>query len=503
MKEPAIMSNRDEQSTNPTRRSALFQGLGSLGGMALWQLLNRDRVASASDKLPPIRPVIDPSHPSRARQPHFEPKAKQVLMIFCAGACSQLDTFDYKPELIAHHDKPMPGSDKIITFQGGQGTLQKSPWQFTPRGESGKMISSLLPNLGEMADDMCFIHSMTGKTNTHGPGENFMNTGFTLDGFPSMGAWATYALGSENDDLPSFVAIPDPRGVPQSGTNSWNSGFLPAAFQGTAFNATSPVQNLERPSRFTESTDRATREFLAEMNRYHQRNFANDSELAARISSYELAARMQLSVPRIGDLSTETEATLREYGVDSTGTPNRDIKAGYAKNCILARRLIESGVRFVQLFNGAYQVGGEGTSNWDGHKILREQYANHGEVFDQPTAALLRDLKRRGLLEHTLVIWCTEFGRMPTFQAGAQGRDHNPEGFTVWMAGAGVKAPYSYGATDEFGYRAVENVTTVYDFHATVLHLMGLDHERLSFYHNGIERRLTDVHGHVIRDVLV
>ena len=496
------MSSNEGSSFSHERRTLLHRGISSLSSIALFQLLARDGLRAASDQVGPIRPMIDPSHPSRARKPHFEPKAKQVLMIFCAGACSQIDTFDFKPELITQHDKPMPGSEKLITFQGGQGTLQKSPWSFIPRGESGKMVSTLLPKLGDLADEMCFIHSMTGKTNTHGPGENFMNTGFTLDGFPSMGAWATYALGSENESLPAFVAIPDPRGVPQSGGNCWNPGFLPAAFQGTAFNATTPVNNLNRPARFTEENDRATREFLADMNRHHHLSFPNDSELAARISSYELAAKMQLSVPRISDLSTETQATLREYGADSAGTPIQEIKAGYAKNCILARRLIESGVRFVQLFNGAYQVGGEGTSNWDGHKILRDQYANHGEVFDQPTAALLRDLRRRGLLEHTLVVWCTEFGRMPTFQAGAQGRDHNPEGFTVWMAGAGVKTPFTYGATDEFGYRAVENVTTVYDFHATILHLLGLDHERLSFYHNGIERRLTDVHGHVIQDIL-
>jgi uncharacterized protein (DUF1501 family) len=211
---------------------------------------------------------------------------------------------------------------------------------------------------------------------------------------------------------------------------------------------------------------------------------------------------MQLSVPEVSDLSTEPAEVLKEYGADLDGSPILKTKAGYARNCILARRLIEQGVRFVQLFNGAYQVGGEGTSNWDGHKILKDQYTNHGEIFDQPTAALLKDLKRRGLLEHTLVVWCTEFGRMPTFQAGAKGRDHNPAGFTAWLTGAGVKAPFSYGATDEFGYKAVENVATVYDFHATILHLLGLDHERLSYYHNGIERRLTDVHGHVIQDVL-
>ncbi len=423
-------------------------------------------------------------------------------MIFCSGAVSQIDTFDYKPELIKRHGQPMPGAEGLITFQGQQGNLNKSPWEFRPRGQSGKMVSDLVPHLGALADEMCFIHSLTGKTNTHGPGENFMATGFTLDGFPSMGAWVSYALGSENDTLPAYVAIPDPRGAPQSAGNFWGSGFLPAAFQGTDFNATQPLRNLARPAAFSPERDAATRGFLAELNRHHLKRFPEDSELAARISSYELAARMQLSVPEVADLAAEPAHILKLYGADAAGNPVQDLKAAYARNCILARRLLEKGVRFVQLFNGAYQTGGEGVSNWDGHKQLEGQYVKHGEVMDQPTAALLTDLKQRGLLDDTLVVWCTEFGRMPTFQKGASGRDHNPAGFTAWMAGAGVKKGYSHGATDEFGYKAVEQVATVYDFHATILELLGLNHERLSFYHNGIERRLTDVHGHVIREML-
>jgi hypothetical protein len=423
-------------------------------------------------------------------------------MIFCSGAVSQIDTFDYKPELVKRHGEPMPGAEGLITFQGQQGNLNRSPWEFRPYGKSGKMVSDLVPHLGALADEMCFIHSLTGKTNTHGPGENFMGTGFTLDGFPSMGAWATYALGSENDTLPAYVAIPDPRGAPQSAGNFWGPGFLPAAFQGTDFNATSPLRNLARPTSVSESTDVSTREFIAGLNRHHLKRFPGDSELAARISSYELAARMQLSVPEVGQVSGEPEHVLRMYGADQGGDAVRDLKAAYARNCILARRLIEKGVRFVQIFNGAYQTGGEGVSNWDGHKVLEQQYVKHGQVMDQPTAALLTDLKQRGLLADTLVVWCTEFGRMPTFQKGASGRDHNPAGFTAWLAGAGVKAGFSYGATDEFGYKAVENVASVHDFHATILHLLGLHHERLSFYHNGIERRLTDVHGKVIREML-
>lgn len=485
------------------RRAFLSHSATALSGMALAQLLGRDGLLAAGvSTKTPLRPRIDPANPNAVRQPHFAPRAQQVLMIFCAGACSQVDTFDYKPELIRRHGQPMPGGDKLVTFQGAQGALNRSPWEFRPRGQCGKMISDLVPRLGSLADEMCFVHSLTGKTNTHGPGENFMNTGFTLDGFPSIGAWTSYALGSANDNLPAFVAIPDPRGAPQSSGNCWNPGFLPAAFQGTDFNATKPLRNLSRPEGLSTSEDHATREFIARINQHHLEANPGDTELAARISSYELAARMQLSVPEVCDLSTEPDHVRRLYGADAAGDKTQDIKAAYARNCILARRLIEQGVRFVQLFNGAYQVGGEGTSNWDGHKVLKDQYTVHGEVLDQPTAALLIDLKQRGLLENTLVVWCTEFGRMPTFQAGASGRDHNPAGFTGWLAGAGVKAPYSYGATDDFGYKAVEKVATVYDFHATILHVLGLDHERLTFYHNGIERRLTDVHGEVLTEIL-
>jgi len=484
------------------RRHFFSQTATGLGGIALAHLLQGDKAFAQEDGNSPIRPRINPANPNAARPPHFTPRAKNVLMIFCSGAVSQIDTFDYKPELIRQHGKPMPGGEGLITFQGEQGALNKSPWAFRPYGECGKMVSDLVPHLGALADEMCFIHSLTGKTNTHGPGENFIATGYTLDGFPSMGAWMTYALGSENETLPAYVAIPDPRGAPQSAGNFWGSGFLPAAFQGTDFNATQPLRNLSRPASATLENDRATRSFLTQLNRHHLERFPGDTELAARISSYELAAKMQLSVPEVADIASEPQHILQMYGADQAGNPVKDLKAAYARNCILARRLIEKGVRFVQLFNGAYQTGGEGVSNWDGHKVLHEQYTKHGEVMDQPTAALLTDLKQRGLLKDTLVVWCTEFGRMPTFQKGASGRDHNPGGFTAWMAGAGVKKGFSYGATDEFGYKAVENVATVYDFHATILDILGLNHERLSFYHNGIERRLTDVHGHVIREIL-
>lgn len=490
------------------RRHFLNHAGSGLGGIALASLLGRDGLLGAESKpgddprKSPIRPIVDNGNPNAARLTHFRPRAKKVLMIFCSGGLSQIDTFDYKPELIKRHGQAMPGADGLITFQGEQGNLTRSPWEFKPRGKSGKMVSELLPQLGELADEMCFMHAMTGKTNTHGPGENFMCTGFTLDGFPSAGAWTTYALGSEANDLPAYVAIPDVRGNPQSSGNCWGPGFLPAAFQGTDFNAANPVRNLAVPKGISTETDEATRAFLQRQNLRHLEGYRGDSELAARIASYQLAARMQLSIPEITDLNTEPAHILKAYGADQSGNRIKDLRASYGRNCILARRLIERGVRFVQLFNGAYQTGGEGVSNWDGHKALETQYGVHGPVLDQPTAALLKDMKARGLLDDTLVVFASEFGRMPTFQKGASGRDHNPAGFTTWLAGAGVKAPYSYGATDEFGYQAVEKVTTVYDFYATILHILGLDHERLSFYHNGIERRLTDVHGKVIHEIL-
>jgi hypothetical protein len=479
-----------------TRRELLCSSTG-LGGMALVSLLFGDKLLAA-DQRSPIRPTIDPARPYEPRSTHFPARANRVLMLFCSGALSHLETFDYKPELIKRHDQPLPGVNELVTFQGANGNLVQPLWPFRARGQSGKMLSDLLPNLAGLADDICFLHGMTAKSNTHGPAENQLSTGFTLDGFPGIGCWISYALGSQCQDLPSFVAIPDPRGVPQVGSNHWNSAFLPAMFQGTAFNAEKPIPHLARPDRIPESTDRATRDFLKLLNDRQQSIHARDAELLARIASYEMAAKMQLAATRIVDFSSESQTTLETYGINDSNKT----KAGFAKNCLLARRLLEQGVRFVQLFNGAYAMG-EGVGNWDGHKKLKEQYSTHAPILDQPAAALVRDLRQRGLLADTLVVFVTEFGRMPTFQKGASGRDHNPSGFTCWLAGAGVKPGFSYGATDEFGYKAVENVTTIYDLHATILHLLGLDHQRLSFYHDGIERRLTDVHGRVIHEILV
>ena len=430
-------------------------------------------------------------------KPHFAPKATRVLTIFCSGAVSHLDSFDYKPELVKRAGQPLPGTDKLVTFQGENGNLAGPLWKFRPRGQSGKMVSDLFPHLAELTDELCFIHSMMAKSNTHGPAENQMSTGFTLDGFPSVGAWVTYALGSENRDLPAFVAIPDPRGVPQTGPNTWGSGFLPASVQGTPLSAEKPIPHLNRPGAIPADADGATRDFVKRLNEKHLERHPGDEALAGRIASYETAARMQLKAAEVADLSKESAEVHKLYGTDQADK----VRAGFARNCLLARRLLERGVRFVELFNGSYAMG-EGVGNWDGHRLLKAQYEIHAPILDRPAAALLTDLKRSGLLKDTLVVWVTEFGRMPTFQKGASGRDHNPAGFTVWLAGAGVKRAFSYGATDEFGHKAVADVATIYDLHATVLHLLGLDHEKLTFYHNGIHRRLTDVHGKVLGRLL-
>ncbi|QDU38619.1 hypothetical protein Mal4_29480 [Maioricimonas rarisocia] len=470
------------------RRRFLSDAATGLGAVALASLLGRDGLLAAS-------PQIDPARPYAPRQSHFPARAKNVVVIFCAGAVSQLETWDYKPELIKQDGKPLEGGP-AVTFQGPAGNLARPQYTFRPRGETGKMVSDMIPHLAELTDEIAFIHSLTSESNTHGPAENFLSTGSVLDGFPSLGSWVTYALGSENQNLPAYVAIPDPRGVPQNGSNNWGPGFLPAAFQGTTFSASAPVRHLQPPGVAPEA-DLATRSLLDRMNHRHLQQHPGDSKLAARIASYELAARMQLSVPEVTDLSGESAHVLRQYGADDESNPT---KAAFARNCILARRLIEKGVRFVQLFNGAYASGGK--LNWDGHQKLKEQYDTHAEILDQPAAALIRDLRQRGLLEETLVVWCTEFGRMPMFQKGAHGRDHNPDGFTCWLTGAGVKPGVSHGVTDDLGRRAVADVHPLYDFNATILHLLGMDHERLTFKHNGIERRLTNVEGHVISEVL-
>ena len=466
-------------SAAATRRDLLGDISTGLRGVALASLLPRSASAQASG-------------------PHFRPKARRVLQIFCPGAASHVDLWDYKPELQRRSGQPAPSEMDAVTFQGKNGALMGSPWDFKPRGQSGKMLTELLPEIGKHADEIAFVHSMQSKTNTHGPACVLLNSGFVLEGFPSSGAWTSYALGSANDNLPTYVAIPDIRGIPPAGPANWGAGFLPAEHQAIVFNAQEPIRNLARPAEIPARRDVATREFLGFLNRSHAARHPGEDKLQARIASYELAARMQLSAPEITDLSRETRATRNLYGADDANP----LKAAYARNCLLARRLLERGVRFVSLFCASRASGVDGLLNWDAHKTLRADYERHCPILDQPTAGLLRDMRSRGLLEDTLVVWATEFGRMPTHQEGTVGRDHNPNAFTVWFAGAGIRGGVSFGATDEFGSKAVERVSTVHDFHATMLHLLGLDHERLTWYHNGINRRLTDVHGHVIHEIL-
>jgi hypothetical protein len=471
-------------------------GFGTLGALGLADLLASEDTANFSGKAP-VRPNIDPDKPYAPRGAHFAAQAKQVLVIYCPGAVSHVDTFDYKPDLAKFHGQKPPGIP-AVTFEGPTGNIAKPFWDFKPRGECGKMVSDLLPNLGSHVDEFSFIHSLHTQTSAHPQGENFMNTGFTMEGFPSFGSWVTYALGSACNDLPAFVAINDPRGLARSGKNNFGNGFLPAAFQGTDFNAKNPPSNLRRPSGYTAGDDKQTIDLLERLNGKHMEQYPGDANLAARIASYELAGQMQMSVPDVMDLQGEPESIHKEYGTD-TGT---ELKREYAKNCILARRLVEKGVRVVQLFNGSDPSGGNGITNWDSHSNIKDTHAMQAEIMDQPTGALIADMKRRGLLEHTLVVWATEFGRMPFLQGNGTGRDHNPDSFTCFLAGAGVKKGFSYGQSDRFGFKAEVDPVEVYDFNATILHLMGLDHERLSYYHNGLERRLTNVHGHVIQDVL-
>ena len=483
------------------RRGFLGTAGLSTAGLALTGLLNADGLLAEEPKTvggkTPIRPKVDPNKPYAPRDPHFAMPARQVLVIYLPGAVSHVDTFDYKPALTKLHGQKPPGLP-AVTFEGPSGNIARPFWDFKPRGETGKMVSDLLPNLAQQVDDFCFIHSLSTDTSAHPQGENFMNTGFTMEGFPSFGSWVTYALGSETSELPAFVAINDPRGLARSGKNNFGNGFLPAAFQGTDFNAKNPPNNLRRPTSISSLEDRKTVDLLARLNAKHMERYPNDANLAGRIASYELAGRMQTSVPDVMDLSGETPATLEAYGVDG----GSELRGQYAQNCILARRLIEKGVRVVQLFNGSDPSGGNGVTNWDSHSNILRTHSMQAEIMDQPTAALIADMKQRGLLDHTLVVWATEFGRMPFLQSNGTGRDHNPNAFTCFLTGAGVKRAFSYGESDEFGFKAAVNETTVYDFNATLLHLMGLDHERLTFYHNGLERRLTNVHGHVVKDVL-
>jgi hypothetical protein len=475
-------------STDPWSRRDFFSWAASgLGGAALAHLFMREGLLRADDT---------GRVPSRT---HFPPRAKRAIHICLLGGLSHVDSFDYKPELDRLHGRPLPSTETPDTFFGKVGLLRKSDWAFRQRGKSGLWISDLFPNLAEEADQLCLIRSMVADSANHTPATFQENTGFRLNGFPSMGAWLSYGLGCETDQLPAYVVLPDPRGLPAAGTINWSSGFLPARYQGVAFRSRgTPIPDLF-PARGLEPGDeQASRELLREMNRNHLERRKDDDVLAARLESYELAAKMQMAVPRVADLAGESAETRALYGTD------RESSADLGGRCLLARRLFEQGVRFVQIFSGG--SFGSPRINWDAHENVRENHAQEAARIDQPVAGLLRDLRRRGMLEDTLLLFTTEFGRTPFTESAAgtvgPGRDHNMPGFTVWMAGAGVKAGFSYGATDPVGWKSVEKPVPWPDFHATVLHLLGIDHERLTTYHNGIQRRLTNVSGRVVRDLL-
>ncbi|MBI2825311.1 MAG: DUF1501 domain-containing protein [Planctomycetia bacterium] len=435
---------------------------------------------------------------SDAARLHHPPRARRVVQLFMSGAASQCDTFDYKPELIRRHGQPFDPGEKVELFQSEPGQCMQSPWGWKQYGQCGKWVSDLVPCLAACVDEMAFIHSMISKSNVHGPATFMQNSGFVLPGFPAMGAWLSYGLGSMNENLPTFVVLPDARGFAPNGPGNWTAGFLPAAHQGTMIrpSATNPIADLFPPAtagfinRDSEADGLA---LLERLNRAHQAERPGDTQLDARIASYELAAKLQSSAPEVLNLADETARTLSLYGLDQKVTED------FGRNCLVARRLLERGVRFVQVWSGA--DNGFPRRNWDSHEDIARDHGDMGASMDRPAAALLVDLKERGLLDDTIVMWTTEFGRMPCSQ-GSKGRDHNPFTFTTWLAGGGIRGGVTYGASDEWSYKAVERPTYCYDVHATVLHLLGIDHTRLVYRHNGIDRRLTDVHGSVIRDIL-
>lgn len=489
------MANAPLPSNDPervlSRRAWLGNVYSGLASIGLTRLLTADLAAASPEATqPPWQPGQDSTH--------FPRRAQRVLQIFCPGAASHMDLWDYKPALRKYHGKPLPSGEEILSFQGKNGSVMGSPWDFMPCGQTGKPITTMLPHLAGHVDDIAFVHSMVSETNTHGPACVFMNTGHPTEGFPAAGSWLSYALGSANDNLPTYVAIPDIRGEPPNGKANWSNGFLPAQHQAVVMSAQASIRNLGLPPGIDKNEETASQRLLEFLNERHSRANPGNSDLLARMRAYELAGRMQLSAPEVSDFASEPRHIHRLYGTDD---PNK-LKAGYARNCLLARRLLERGVRYVNLYCAGRASGVDGLLNWDAHKTLKTDYERHLPIFDQPTAALLTDLKQSGLMKDTLVLWTTEFGRMPTRQEGTTGRDHNPEAFTCWMAGAGIRGGTSYGATDDFGRRSIENPTTVWDFYATVLRILGLDHTRLTWYHNGFDRRLTDVHGRIIKEIL-
>ncbi len=457
------------------RREFLARAGGGIGSLALGSLL--------SDQVDPLAP----------KKPHFAPKAKRVISIFCFGGLSHMDTFDPKPELTKQDGVSVAGRKEFDT--GGRsapGKLMKSPWAFKNYGKCGMPVSDLLPNIGACADELALIRSMRSESNNHVPAVYHMLTGSILAGRPGLGSWAAYGLGTENQNLPAFVVMTDPRALVGGGAGNWSAGFLPSNFQGVPFRSQGlPVLNLKPPSNLSPEKQREQLNFLEKLNEEFLRGRPQEQELAARIRSYELAFAMQSEATEAVDLTKESEATKALYGMDK---PETEL---VGRQCLLARRLVERGVRFVQIYSG----GGVFDQSWDAHNGMVANHEKRAREIDGPVAGLLKDLRQRGLLEDTLVVFHTEFGRMP-FTEGSTGRDHNPKAFSVWLAGAGVKGGTIYGASDEIGYVASENVQTVYDLNATILHLLGLEHTKLTYPYSGRNMRLTDVSGEVIRPVL-
>ena len=475
-----------------SRRDFLFQSGGGIAGLALADMLDRQGLLAAEAAQSDTCEAPIPGNPFAPKQPHFEPRAKAVISLFMSGGVSQVDTFDPKPALTKYAGQPM--AESVVVRQGHPGPLMPSPFEFHRHGESGIEVSEIFPNLGKKVDEMAFIRSLYGRSNDHIQATYEMQSGQIRMGFPSVGSWVTYGLGSESASLPAFVVMNDHRGGPLGGPNDWSAGFMPATYQGTLFRAVGdPIVDLQPPEGMSVTQQRARLDALATLNDIDMAKNPGNSELAARISSYELAYRMQGCAPEAVDTSAESEATRKLYGLDNPVTEP------FGRQCLMARRLVERGVRFVQLFHGG--VGQQNTDTWDAHSNLVENHTQHAAETDVPIAGLMTDLKARGMLDSTLLVWHAEFGRMPISQRGV-GRDHNPGTMTGWMAGAGVQGGQVIGASDEFGYKAAEQRVSAHDLHATILHLLGIDHTKLTYRYNGRDMRLTDVHGVPIPQII-